>query len=148
MGRRFLLRFLVAAGGAALLLRPLLAAAGWNTAAFSATTEKDALAALFPGEAIGTSDAIRIETHDVVENGAFVPVKIEAALPGVDLISIVVEKNPNPLIAQFELGPRCRGFIATRIKVGEPSDLVAVVRSQGRLFSKRRFVEVVEGGCN
>lgn len=138
----------MAASGAALLFRPLLAAAGWNTAAFSATSEKDALATAFPGETIEASDGIRIETHDVVENGAFVPVQIECELPEVDLIAIVVEKNPNPLIAQFELGPRCRGFIATRIKVGEPSDLVAVVRSQGRLFSRRRFVEVVEGGCN
>lgn len=148
MGRRLFVRLLIAASGAALLLKPLLSAAAWNTTAFSATTEKDALDALFPGESIAASDAIRIETHDVVENGAFVPVQIECALPDVDLISIVVEKNPNPLIAQFELGPRCRGFIATRIKVGEPSDLVAVVRSQGRLFSRRRFVEVVEGGCN
>jgi sulfur-oxidizing protein SoxY len=148
LGRRLFVRLLIAASGAALLLKPLLSAAAWNTTAFSATTEKDALDALFPGESIAASDAIRIETHDVVENGAFVPVQIECALPDVDLISIVVEKNPNPLIAQFELGPRCRGFIATRIKVGEPSDLVAVVRSQGRLFSRRRFVEVVEGGCN
>jgi sulfur-oxidizing protein SoxY len=146
--RRTLLRLLPAAGCAALLLRPLLAAAGWNAEAFSATTGKDALAALFPDQAIEPSDAIRIETHEVVENGAFVPLQIESTLPEVDLISIVVEKNPNPLIAQFELGPRCRAFIATRIKVGEPSDIAAVVRSRGRLFSARRFVEVVEGGCN
>ena len=148
VGRRILLRFLLAASGAALLLRPLLAAAGWNATAFSATSEADALAALFPGAKIEPSDAIRIETHDLVENGAFAPIQIESSLPGVDLISIVVEKNPNPLIASFELGPRCRAFVATRIKVGEPSDVSAVVRSQGRLFSSRRFVKVVEGGCN
>jgi sulfur-oxidizing protein SoxY len=145
--RRILLRFLLAVSGVT-LLRPLLAAAGWNADAFSATTETDALAVLFPGATIEASDAVSIETHDVVENGAFVPVQIESTLPDVDLISIVVEKNPNPLIAQFELGRRCRAFIATRIKVGEPSDIAAVVRSRGRLFSARRFVEVVEGGCN
>lgn len=148
MKRRFLLRLLPLAGGIALLFRPLLAAAGWNTTAFMATTEKDALDALFPGTAIEPSGAIRIETHDVVENGAYVPVQIESTLPDVDLISIVVERNPNPLIAQFELSPRCRAFVATRIKVGEPSDVAAVVRSRGRLFSARRFVEVVEGGCS
>lgn len=148
MGRRLFLRFLLAVNGAALLLRPLLAAAGWNTTAFSATTEQDALAALFPGQSIEPSEEIRLETHDVVENGAFVPIQVETGLPGIDLIAIVVEKNPNPLIAQFEPGPRCRAFIATRIKVGEPSDVTAIVRSQGKLFSRRRFVEVVEGGCN
>jgi sulfur-oxidizing protein SoxY len=146
--RRNLLRFLLVASGAGFLLRPLLAAAGWNVEAFSATSEQDALAALFPGQTIERSDAIRIETHDVVENGAFVPLQITCTLPEVDLISIVVQKNPNPLIAQFALGPRCRAFIATRIKVGEPSDVMAVVRSQGRLFSSRRFVKVVQGGCN
>jgi sulfur-oxidizing protein SoxY len=148
MRRRRLLRLLLALGGVAALLRPLLAAAGWNTQAFSAVSERDALAAAFGDAPIEPSAAIRIETHDVVENGAFVPVQIESSLPEVDQISILVEKNPNPLIAQFELGPRCRAFIATRIKVGEPSAVSAVVRSRGKLFSARRFVEVVEGGCN
>jgi len=146
--RRLFLRFLIAASGAALLLRPLLAAAGWNAEAFGATTEKDALAALFANRPIEPSDAIRIEAHEVVENGAYVPIQIETTLSGVDLITIVVEKNPNPLIAQFEPGPRCRPTIATRIKIGEPSDVVVVVRSEGRLFSARRFVKVVHGGCN
>ena len=129
------------------LLKPLIAFAARNQPAFSAKTEADAIAAFFPGEQITTSDGIEIGVHDVVENGAVVPVEISTKLPAVKTITILVEKNPNPLIANFDLSPECSGFIATRIKVAEPSDIIAVVRSNGNLFSTRKFVEVVAGGC-
>ncbi len=133
--------------GAFGLLKPLIAFAARNKEAFSAETEADAIAAFFPGEEITASDAIEIGAHDVVENGAVVPVEIRTSLPEVKSITILVEKNPNPLIASFNLGPECSGIIATRIKVAEPSDIIAVIRSNGKLFSARKFVEVVAGGC-
>ena len=129
------------------LLKPLIAFAARNKEAFSAETEADAIAAFFPGEEITASDAIEIGVHDVVENGAVVPVEIRTTLPDVESITILVEKNPNSLIASFNLSPECSGIIATRIKVAEPSDIVAVIRSNGKLFSTRKFVEVVAGGC-
>ena len=107
-----------------------------------------ALEKLFPGMSIADSDQITIGVHDLVENGAVVPVKINSDLPDVSSISIVVEKNPNPLIAHFELSPRCRAFVATRIKVGAPSELVAIVKSKGQLYKTSKYVEVVEGGCS
>ena len=85
--------------------------------------------------------------HDLVENGAVVPIKVNTDLPNVVSITILVEKNPNPLIANFNLTPACAGFVATRIKVGEPSNITTVVKSNDKLFSKSKFVEVVEGGC-
>jgi sulfur-oxidizing protein SoxY len=142
-----LIAITAAATGVFSLLKPLVAFAAKNRKAFSAETEADALAAFFPGEGIAASDAIAIGVHDVVENGAVVPVEIRTTLPAVESITILAEKNPNPLIASFNLGPECSGFIATRIKVAEPSDIVAVVRSSGKLFSARKFVEVVAGGC-
>lgn len=141
------MQWLAALCGAAGLLR-VLPAAAWNAEAFGATAQPEALRAAFGEAAITESDAIRIDTHDVVENGAYVPLQIESSLPAIDQVSILVEQNPNPLIAQFELAPRCRPFIATRIKVGAPSRISVVVRSDGRLFAAHRFVEVVEGGCN
>jgi len=146
--RRHFLKVLLA-GTAMLtgLVRPILALAARNREAFSADSEADALAAFFPGETITPSDAIEIDVHSLVENGAVVPVKINSELPSVSSISILVEKNPNPLIASFNLAPECRAFIATRIKMDQPSDIVAVVRSENKLFSTRKFVEVVEGGC-
>ena len=132
------------AGG---LLRSAAARAEWDTGAFSAVKSEVALAELFPGLSISESERIDIGVHDLVENGAVVPIKINTDLSEVSSISIVVEKNPNPLIAHFELAPQCRAFVATRIKIGTPSDVLAIVKSGDRLFSRRTFVEVVEGGC-
>ena len=127
--------------------KPVIAFVQRNTGAFSAESETDAIASLFPGQQLVPSDAIQIEVHDLVENGAVVPITINTNLPAIDSISILVEKNPNPLIAKFNLGPECSGFIATRIKVAEPSDIVAIVESEGKLYTGHKFVEVVEGGC-
>lgn len=149
--RRFFLKTLMA--GTALLaalgslLKPLVAFAERNSAAFSAETEAEATAEFFPDQNITPSNAIKISVHNLVENGAVVPVEISAKLPEISSITILVEKNPNPMIADFSLGPECSGFIATRIKMAESSDIVAVIRSQGKLFSARKFVEVIEGGC-
>lgn len=133
--------------GAGSLLKSILAFADWNVGAFSAETEADALAEFFPGLEVTPSDAITIGVHDLVENGSVVPLKIQTDLPNVESITILVEKNPNPMIANFNLSPACVGFIATRIKVGEPSYITAIVKSEGKLFSTKKFVEVIEGGC-
>lgn len=133
--------------GMAGLLQPLLALAERNSKAFAAETEKDALAELFPGQQIEITDAIHIDAHDVIENGAVVPLSITTKLPDAESITILVEKNPNPFIAKFNLGPGCSGFIATRIKVAQPSDIIALVQSRGKLYSTRKFVEVIAGGC-
>ncbi|MGH8120430.1 MAG: thiosulfate oxidation carrier protein SoxY [Gammaproteobacteria bacterium] len=133
--------------GMAGLLKPLVACAERNSKAFTAETEADAVSALFPDQNVLDGKAVQIDVHDVVENGAVVPLSITADLPDVQSITILVEKNPNPLIAKFNLGPGCSGFIATRIKVAEPSDIIAVVEAQGKLYSTRKFVEVITGGC-
>lgn len=129
------------------VLKSLSAMAEWNVDAFTAETESEVNAVFFDGREILDSDKIKIGVHDLVENGAVVPVKINADLPAVSSVSIIVEKNPNPLIAHFNLSPECRAFVATRIKMSVPSDIIAVVESGGRLYSTRKFVEVVEGGC-
>ena len=133
--------------GMAGILKPLLAFAERNSKAFTAETEADAMAALFPDRKVEDSHAVQIDVHDVVENGAVVPLSITTDITAVESITILVAKNPNPLIAKFNLGPESSGFIATRIKVAEPSDIIAVVEAQGKLYSTRKFVEVITGGC-
>lgn len=148
--RRFIVKCSLISAAALLsgFLKPLLAFAARNQQAFAAKTEPDAIAAFFPDQNIETSDAIKIGSYSLVENGAVVPVTITTTLPSVTSITILVQKNPNPLIASFNLSPECTPFIATRIKVAEPSDIVAVVNSNNKLYSTRKFVEVIEGGCS
>ena len=145
--RRQFIKYLLTFSGLGLFIKPLSALATWNVDAFSAEKENNALDEMFPGKTVTDSDAIFISVHEFIENGAVVPVKIETTLPAVESISVLVEKNPNPLIAHFKFTPECKGFIATRIKVAEPSDIIAVVQSKGDLFVTRKYVEVVEGGC-
>lgn len=130
------------------ILKSVAAFADWNVDAFSSETKAGALAALFPEiKTISPSDAITISVHDVVENGAVVPIKVATSLPSPESITIMVEKNPNPLIAKFNMTPVCVGTVSTRIKVAEPSMIIAIVKSDGQLFTAQRMVEVVEGGC-
>jgi len=147
MKRRKFVKNLIAIPVFGSLLKSAAALAEWNVEAFAAETESEALDVFFSGRQVAESDAITISVHDLVENGAVVPIKIESDLPAVTSISIMVEKNPNPLIAHFDLSPECKAFVATRIKVGAPSDIIAIVQSGDKLYSKRKFVEVVEGGC-
>ena len=145
-GRRTLLATTLAAL-VATALRPLRALAEWNGRAFSAATLDTALAETFAGRAITDSTRVRIDMPDLVENGAVVPVQVDADLQEVSSVSIFAELNPNPLIARFHLAPGCLPGVATRIKVAAPSHVIAVVETPDGLFSARRFVEVVDGGC-
>lgn len=149
MLRRASLKLLLS-GSLALLgsvLLPVKVLAKWNKAAFTATDINAALAACFPGQTINRSEQIDIGVHPVVENGAVVPVKINTGLPNIESISIFVDKNPNPLIANFDLSPNCIGFVSSRIKVQEPSNIIAVVKTTAGVFKTQTFVEVHEAGC-
>ncbi len=129
------------------LTRPLLALAKWNKAAFTATKFEDAINAYFPEQKIIDSDQINIGVHPVVENGAVVPVKVETTIENPLSITLFVDKNPNPLIANFDLSPNSIGFISTRIKVQEPSNIIAIVKTDNAVYMTRTFIEVHEGGC-
>ncbi len=128
-------------------LKPISAFAKSNKAAFNANSLDKAIAAYFPGQEIQKSERITIGVYPVVENGAVVPIKINTDLPQVESMTIFVDKNPNPLIANFNLSPVCVGFISTRIKVQQDSNIIAMVKSNGVLFSTSTFIEVHEGGC-
>ena len=143
MNRRSILKLLTLG----FILHPFKTFADWNSKAFWAADQNNSLSELFPGRDISTSDKINIGVNSFIENGAVVPIKITTDLPDVTTISIYVEKNPNPLIAHFELNPRCKGFVATRMKVDKPSNVSAVVQSAGKLFQSTTYIEVAKGGC-
>ena len=149
MLRRDTLKYLTSASLILLsgLLKPLSALAKWNEAAFSATDFDDAVSHYFPGQKIRESDQITISVHAVVENGAVVPVKIKTDLAKPESITIFIDKNPNPLIANFDLLPGCLGFVSMRIKIDQPSNIIVIVKADNNVFKTKTFVEVHEGGC-
>ena len=129
------------------LVMPIKAFAKWNQAAFSAKDFNTAINAYFPKQKIHESNQIKIEVYDEVENGAVVPVKVETSLENVKAITIFADKNPNPLIANFDLSPNCIGFVSTRIKVSEPSNIIVVIDSNDMLYMSKKFIIVHENGC-
>jgi sulfur-oxidizing protein SoxY len=152
MKRRTILKGTVAAGavGAAVgtgLLTPRMVMAAWPSAAFQADSADAALDALVGGHQMEGSDKISIRAPDIAENGAVVPVSVTTEIANPESISIVAEKNPTPLAASFLLGPGAEGFVSTRIKMGETSNVLAVVKADGKLYSAGKEVKVTIGGC-
>ena len=129
------------------LVTPIKAFAEWNQAALSAKDFNTAINVYFPKQKIHESNQIKIEVYDEVENGAIVPVKVETSLQNVKAITIFADKNPNPLIANFNLSPNCIGFVSTRIKVSEPSNIIVVIDSNEMLYMTKKFIIVHENGC-
>ncbi len=129
------------------LLKPLSVLAKWNQPAFDATDFNTAINNYFPNQQIQESDQITISVHPVVENGAVVPVKIKTDLAKPESITIFVDKNPTPLIANFDLFPGCLGFVSTRIKMEQPSNIIIIVKADSKFYKTKTFVEVQEGGC-
>ena len=80
-------------------------------AAFFTTRFDRALAEYLNAPHAEPSERIVIEVRPRVENEAVVPIRIRTDLTAVRRVGIFVKKNPNPLVASFDLGPSCREFI-------------------------------------
>jgi sulfur-oxidizing protein SoxY len=83
----------------------------------------------------------------MAENGAIVQIEVESHIPNTEAISIMVDKNPTPLIANFVFSNGALPAIITRIKMAETSELKAIVKADGKYYSVGRKVEVALGGC-
>jgi sulfur-oxidizing protein SoxY len=145
-GRRLVLKAGVALAAIAALPRTLLAAA-WPVNAFSAATASGAMNELLGTDQTTPSDQINLDVPVIAENGAVVPITISTTLSNVESISIVVENNPRPLAAMFEIMPGTVPEISSRIKMGETSDVLAVVKTDAGIYSTSKQVKVTIGGC-
>ena len=144
--KRALLKGSFALVALAALPRVLLAAV-WPTKAFDATEMRAALVELVGTDVTTTTDQIMLKVPEIAENGAVVPVSIKTTLQNVESISIVVEKNPRPMVATFEIPPGSLADISSRIKMAETSDVKAVIKTSDGIYSTVRQVKVTIGGC-
>jgi sulfur-oxidizing protein SoxY len=129
------------------LLRPRVVLAAWPKTAFEAKTIQDALNGLVGSDQTAESKDITIKAPDIAENGAVVPITISSSLADVTSISVLVEKNAVPLSATYDLPAGTEAYISNRIKMGKTSDVVAVVKAGGKLYSAKKSVKVTIGGC-
>jgi sulfur-oxidizing protein SoxY len=121
-------------------------AAAWNEAAFKAKTVDDVAKVLGSGSTPTVSDAVNLRAPDIAENGAVVPVGVETTLKATEM-AILVEKNPNALAAMFVLPEGAEPFATTRVKMGQTSDVYALVKADGKWFMASKEVKVTLGGC-
>jgi sulfur-oxidizing protein SoxY len=121
-------------------------AAEWNKAGFESKAIADALKALGAGNPVESKDIV-ITAPDIAENGAVVPVAIVSKIPNTQQISIVAERNPLPLTATFDVSSGNEGYVSTRIKMGETSNVWAVVKADGNFFVAKKEVKITVGGC-
>jgi sulfur-oxidizing protein SoxY len=140
-----LLALLAAAGW----LKPgeALAQDAWNKAAFEAKTLDEALKAFGGGASAQSKDIAFVSTPDIAENGAVVPIGVTSSVPKTERIAILVEKNPNVLAAAFDIPAGTEPTISTRVKMGQSSNVYALVKADGRYYVAQKEVKVTLGGC-
>ena len=136
---------LVAAAG---WLRPEHAlAADWNKAAFEANTMDATMKALGGGAPAQSKDIVFFQTPDIAENGAVVPVAVASKIPNTQGIYVLVEKNPSALAAGFSIPAGTEPSVSTRIKMGQTSNVHAVVKADNKFYVATKEVKVTLGGC-
>lgn len=121
-------------------------AAGWNTLGFTAKNTADALKNSGYSGAVESHD-ILIKVPEIAENGAVVPVEATSNIPGTTSMAIFIDKNPNPLIADFSFLNGTEPFIATRVKMASTSLVRVSVKAGGKVYTTSREVKVTLGGC-
>lgn len=149
-------RELIQAGGSAGLLAALGAlgvlpaqaqsAESFDRSLFKTRGINETLKAMGAVDA-STSKDIIITSPDIAENGAVVPVAIRSNIPNTESIALLVEKNPNALAGSYDILDGSQPDVAMRIKMGESSDVVALVKAGDKYYVARKEIKVTLGGC-
>ena len=144
-------QFLGLAGGAAVAgavpmvtLRPLQA-----TPATLASAIRNVV-----GAALVRTGRVTLDVPPLVENGNTVPMTVRVSSPmtpedHVKSIHVFNEKNPQPNIGNFYLGPRAgRAQVSTRIRLADTQKIVAIAHlSDGSFWQVSTDVVVTLAAC-
>jgi sulfur-oxidizing protein SoxY len=97
---------------------------------------------------------VALDLPPLVENGNSVPLTISVDSPmteadHVKAIHVIVEKNPQPYVASFHLGPHAgRATVSTRIRLADTQTVVAVCEmSDGSFWSGSADSVVTIAAC-
>jgi sulfur-oxidizing protein SoxY len=143
LGQSAALAGLLASAG----MLPTAAQANWSQAAFEGKTMADAVKALGGGAPVLSKD-VQIGGPEIAENGAVVPVTCGSTAAGVKRLLLVVEKNPAPLAAVFDVSDAIEPSFKTRVKMGQSSNVYAVaLMNDGKVLYAAKEIKVTLGGC-
>ena len=150
--RRSFLRLAAAMGAltafttAGLLKTTQAVATAWNKSGFESKALADAMKSLGASSAVESRDIV-ITAPDIAENGAVVPIEVVSRIPNTQSISIVAEKNPFPLAAIIDFAHGAEPYAYVRIKMGQTSNVRAVINAGGKFFTAAKEVKITVGGC-
>ena len=142
--------FLFAASGiaAGIALDPAAAAESATAATMQEASR------IVVGSALVTKVKVTLELPPLVDNGNAVSLSVRVDSPmtqaeHVKAIHVFTEKNPQPNLVAFYLGPRAgRASVATRIRLADTQSVVAICEmSDGSFWSDSMSVVVTLAAC-
>jgi sulfur-oxidizing protein SoxY len=106
------------------------------------------------GAATVQTGKVKLDIPPLVENGNTVPMTVTVTSPMtandyVKSIHVFNEKNPQPNLGNFYLGPRAgRAQISTRVRMADSQKIIAIARlSDGSFWSASAEVVVTLAAC-
>ena len=97
---------------------------------------------------------VTLELPPLSENGHVVPLRVAVASPmseadHVRAIHVFTEKNPQPNVASFRLGPRAgRAAVSTRVRLADTQTVSAIAEmSDGSFWTASAHVIVTLAAC-
>lgn len=148
--RRKLLQVLAVGGGAcaaaSLWMIPSRLAFAATNASFDTQGVQQLLSQMGADDAIQSADIV-LNTPEIAENGTMVRIMMHSKIPGTDYIALVVDKNPIPLLAEFDILEGALPYAEMRIKMRESSTVRAVIKANGKFYTASNEVKVTIGGC-
>jgi sulfur-oxidizing protein SoxY len=145
-------QFLLAAGSAAAGLG-LASVIRVRPARATPAEMQDAIRKVVGSARVGAGK-VKLELPPLVENGNAVPISVSVESPmtqadHVKAIHIFTEKNPQPDVVSFRLGPRAgRASVGTRIRLADTQTVIAICElSDGSFWSGSGAVVVTLAAC-
>jgi sulfur-oxidizing protein SoxY len=117
-----------------------------NDKAFAA---KDIPAALTALEVVNPLPGKRIllDVPEIIDEKGNLVIKVKSAIPESDWIAVLIDKNPTPLVGTYDLADKATS-IEVKAKLAQTSNIVAIVRANGKYYRVDKEVKVASiGGC-
>ena len=106
------------------------------------------------GAARVTPGKVKVELPPLIENGNAVPLTVSVESPmteaeHVRAVHVFTEKNPQPYVASFYLGPRAgRARVTTRMRLADSQNVLAICElSDGSFWSDSAGIVVTLAAC-
>ena len=128
------------------MISPGQAEAAMDRGAFDAKTLDEAYKVLGV-VAPGASGQVVINASDIAENGAVVPIGVKSNIPNTEIVALLIERNPNPLSASYTLTDMAVPDLTMRVKMGQTSNVVALVKADGKFYTATKEIKITLGGC-